>query len=237
MTERVTVPAEVIRGARALIRRPMQALDAVRGAIGATGSIAGKGLSAPDSPLNVDIGPHRRFAWVRADLGDLRRIKDVYGGTVNDVVLDRRLRRARPAPALARPRHRRARAEGDGPGQHPHRRAARRPRQPGDGDDGAAPGLVRGPDRAPRARPPRDGQPEAVQAGGRREPARRDDRLRAADDRLAGRSPAVPAALLQPRRHQRPGPAVPALRARAPPPRHVPDGAARASARPSASGS
>lgn len=87
MTERVTVPAEVIRGARALIRRPMKALDAVRGAIGATGSIAGKGLSAPDSPLNVDIGPHRRFAWVRADLGDLRRIKDVYGGTVNDVVL------------------------------------------------------------------------------------------------------------------------------------------------------
>lgn len=87
MTERVTVPAEVIRGAKALIRRPLQALGAVRGAIGATGSIAGKGLSAPDSPLNVDIGPHRRFAWVRADLGDLRRIKDVYGGTVNDVVL------------------------------------------------------------------------------------------------------------------------------------------------------
>jgi WS/DGAT/MGAT family acyltransferase len=87
MTERVTVPAEVIRGARALIRRPMQALGAVRGAIGATGSLAGKGLSAPDTPLNVEIGPHRRFTWVRADLGDLRRIKDVYGGTVNDVVL------------------------------------------------------------------------------------------------------------------------------------------------------
>jgi diacylglycerol O-acyltransferase / wax synthase len=87
VTERVIVPAEVIRGAKALIRRPMQALGAVRSAIGATGAIAGKVMSAPDSPLNVDIGPYRRFAWVRADLADLRRIKDVYGGTVNDVVL------------------------------------------------------------------------------------------------------------------------------------------------------
>ena len=87
LTERMTQPAELIRGARALIRRPMKALGAIREAIGATGSLAGKGLSAPDSPLNVEIGPHRRFAWVRGDLSDLRRIKDVYGGTVNDVVL------------------------------------------------------------------------------------------------------------------------------------------------------
>ncbi len=42
VTERVIVPAEVIRGAKALIRRPMQALGAVRSAIGATGAIAGK---------------------------------------------------------------------------------------------------------------------------------------------------------------------------------------------------
>ena len=27
-------------------------------------------MAAPDSPLNVDIGPHRRFAWVRADLAE-----------------------------------------------------------------------------------------------------------------------------------------------------------------------
>jgi WS/DGAT/MGAT family acyltransferase len=87
LTERLTQPAEIVRGARAAIRRPLQALGTVRGAIGATGAIAGRGLSAPDSPLNVEIGPHRRFAWVRADLADLRRVKDVYGGTVNDVVL------------------------------------------------------------------------------------------------------------------------------------------------------
>ncbi|HYP48913.1 MAG TPA: WS/DGAT domain-containing protein, partial [Thermoleophilaceae bacterium] len=33
------------------------------------------------------IGPHRRFTWVRADLGDIKAIKNELGGTVNDVVL------------------------------------------------------------------------------------------------------------------------------------------------------
>jgi diacylglycerol O-acyltransferase len=42
---------------------------------------------APDVPINIEIGSHRRFAWARAELGDFKRIKDALGGTVNDVVL------------------------------------------------------------------------------------------------------------------------------------------------------
>jgi WS/DGAT/MGAT family acyltransferase len=42
---------------------------------------------APDIPLNVEIGSHRRFSWTRAQLEDFKRIKDQLGGTVNDVVL------------------------------------------------------------------------------------------------------------------------------------------------------
>jgi WS/DGAT/MGAT family acyltransferase len=42
---------------------------------------------APDLPLNVEIGSHRRFVWTRAKLADFKRIKDALGGTVNDVVL------------------------------------------------------------------------------------------------------------------------------------------------------
>jgi diacylglycerol O-acyltransferase / wax synthase len=42
---------------------------------------------APTLPLNVPIGSHRRFVWVRSDLAHFKRIKDVLGGTVNDVVL------------------------------------------------------------------------------------------------------------------------------------------------------
>src|SRR5262249_6153432 len=42
---------------------------------------------APDLPLNSEIGSHRRFAWSRAELADFKKIKDTFGGTVNDVVL------------------------------------------------------------------------------------------------------------------------------------------------------
>jgi diacylglycerol O-acyltransferase len=42
---------------------------------------------APDVPLNAEIGSHRRFAWSRAELDDFKRVKNVFGGTVNDVVL------------------------------------------------------------------------------------------------------------------------------------------------------
>jgi len=87
LIERATQPTELVRGLRALVRGPRQALAAVRDAVEAAGSIAGRGLSAPDSPLNREIGPHRRFAWVRAGLPQLRRIKAAHGGTVNDVIL------------------------------------------------------------------------------------------------------------------------------------------------------
>ena len=38
-------------------------------------------------PLNVEIGSHRRFCWSRSSLEDYKRIKNAFGGTVNDVVL------------------------------------------------------------------------------------------------------------------------------------------------------
>jgi diacylglycerol O-acyltransferase / wax synthase len=42
---------------------------------------------APKVPLNVEIGSHRRYAWVRSDLASFKKVKDALGGTVNDVVL------------------------------------------------------------------------------------------------------------------------------------------------------
>ena len=42
---------------------------------------------APSSPYNKSIGPHRRYTWVRANLADIKAIKNELGGTVNDVVL------------------------------------------------------------------------------------------------------------------------------------------------------
>jgi diacylglycerol O-acyltransferase len=42
---------------------------------------------ASPTPLNVDIGPHRRFDWTSMDLGTIKAIGAKLGGTVNDVVL------------------------------------------------------------------------------------------------------------------------------------------------------
>jgi diacylglycerol O-acyltransferase / wax synthase len=60
----------------------------VREAVEGLGEIAWAGLNpAPASPLNVEIGPHRRMAFIRGELADYKLVKNAFGGTVNDVVL------------------------------------------------------------------------------------------------------------------------------------------------------
>jgi WS/DGAT/MGAT family acyltransferase len=44
-------------------------------------------FSAPRTPLNVPITPHRRFAFTEVSLDDVKMVKNALGGTVNDVVL------------------------------------------------------------------------------------------------------------------------------------------------------
>jgi len=87
LLERATSPREIVRGARAVLRGPRRIASQLRDGLAATGKMVGAGLSAPPSPLNVEIGGHRRFAWVTSDLGEFKRIKNELGGTVNDVVL------------------------------------------------------------------------------------------------------------------------------------------------------
>jgi diacylglycerol O-acyltransferase / wax synthase len=86
--ERATMPAELVRPALALLRRPRRAAQrALEAAVG-VGAMAWAGLSpAPATPYNRRIGGDRRFAWVRTELDDLKAIKNSLGGTVNDVVL------------------------------------------------------------------------------------------------------------------------------------------------------
>jgi WS/DGAT/MGAT family acyltransferase len=88
LIERVTVPAEMARGARAAIRGPRQVAQRLGTALVGVGAMAWAGLNtAPTSPFNVRVGPHRRFTWVDADLQEFKLIKNALGGTVNDVVL------------------------------------------------------------------------------------------------------------------------------------------------------
>ncbi len=89
LLERTTVPGEIARGARRVLRAPRKAIGQVRQGlvdIGAT-TLAGISDPAPPSPFNVDIGPHRRYTFLDADLERFKGIKDSLGGTLNDVVL------------------------------------------------------------------------------------------------------------------------------------------------------
>jgi diacylglycerol O-acyltransferase / wax synthase len=88
LIERTTVPGEIARGARALLRTPRRIAQAMVQNVVGVGALAWAGLSpAPRTPYNTRIGPHRRFTWVRMELTDVKAIKNALGGTVNDVML------------------------------------------------------------------------------------------------------------------------------------------------------
>lgn len=88
LTHRVVTPVKAIAAAALTALRPMQALGGARHVATALGASLGAGVrSASPTPLNVPIGPHRRFDWTVADLGALKAVRARHGGTVNDIVL------------------------------------------------------------------------------------------------------------------------------------------------------
>src|SRR4051812_19279839 len=80
--------AGLVAGALGALSRPRTAVAQLREAAEGLGEVVWAGLNpAPETPLNVEIGPHRRFVGVRCSLRDFKTVKDAFGGTVNDVVL------------------------------------------------------------------------------------------------------------------------------------------------------
>src|SRR3954463_11797971 len=81
-------PFGVAGRALSAVQHPARTAGTLRESAEAIGEVLWAGLNpAPSTPLNVPIGPHRRLSRVRADLSDFKRVKDTFGGTVNDVVL------------------------------------------------------------------------------------------------------------------------------------------------------
>jgi diacylglycerol O-acyltransferase / wax synthase len=96
LVERVSAPVHAARGAVGAITAPggaartrgsVSVFAAARTLAGMASMAAAGVASAPPSPLNTRIGPHRRFGWVEADLDRFKAVKGALGGTVNDVVL------------------------------------------------------------------------------------------------------------------------------------------------------
>jgi diacylglycerol O-acyltransferase len=76
-------PVRVYRAARNLTRSAIRIVQRVR-----SGPVtAGVPLTAPPSPLNGILTPHRRVSLTSVPLADVKEVKRAFGVTVNDVVL------------------------------------------------------------------------------------------------------------------------------------------------------
>jgi WS/DGAT/MGAT family acyltransferase len=88
VARRAAFPLWLARRAGQILSEPRALLASAQEAALGVAETLGAGLKpASPTPLNPDIGPHRRFDWTRMDLGAVREVKKRCGGTVNDVVL------------------------------------------------------------------------------------------------------------------------------------------------------
>jgi diacylglycerol O-acyltransferase / wax synthase len=86
LTLRAASPYEAARTVLAAVRGPRKVATQAVGA--ARGLVNMRNLLTPNpSSLNGPIGPHRTWDWARARLADIKDIRGLHGGTVNDVVL------------------------------------------------------------------------------------------------------------------------------------------------------
>ena len=79
-----------LRGARrvgAAARDPRGSLKHAEEMLQGLAAYAGIVRPAAPTALNGPVGPHRRWAWARSPLSDVKEVRLAFGGTVNDVVL------------------------------------------------------------------------------------------------------------------------------------------------------
>ncbi len=88
LLSRLRTPVEISRAACSMVRNPVATAYRIADGITAVGeTLAATSRRASNTPLNRNIGPHRRFDWLAFQLDTVKAIKDSLGGTVNDVVL------------------------------------------------------------------------------------------------------------------------------------------------------
>ncbi len=85
--EMVMLPVRDVSALSDALSHPGRAVSQVTDTVRAIAKIAPLAWPATGSSLSGPIGGHRRYAWARASLDDVKTIKRELGGTVNDVVL------------------------------------------------------------------------------------------------------------------------------------------------------
>ena len=85
---RATLPLEAARGIQNFINQAQDVREEIGVRLSAVGELLGATLRpASSSPVNGDLGPHRRFDWLDLPLDDIRAVRRKLDCTLNDVVL------------------------------------------------------------------------------------------------------------------------------------------------------
>jgi len=88
LSRRADMGLSALGAALDALAHPLRTASAVREGLAGLGETLGAAAHrASPTPFNIEIGPHRRFDWLRYDLDDVKRVKNRLGATVNDVVL------------------------------------------------------------------------------------------------------------------------------------------------------
>ncbi len=87
LAERARWPLREAQRLADAVRDPGGALTHAEQTLRGLAAYAGLVRAPQPSTLNGPIGPHRRWSWARAQLTDVKEIRETLGGTVNDVVL------------------------------------------------------------------------------------------------------------------------------------------------------
>ncbi len=85
---RAAQPREALTAVYEALRHPEETLRDLSDAASAIVQTVAPALSpVSPTPINVNVGPHRRFDWTDMKVADFREVKTILGGTLNDVVL------------------------------------------------------------------------------------------------------------------------------------------------------
>lgn len=85
---RLREPLDLLWESPCAFGAPTQLLASFWESVSALGETLGVAARpASPTPINLPIGPHRRYDWLTFDLGDIKTVKNRLGGTVNDIVL------------------------------------------------------------------------------------------------------------------------------------------------------
>jgi WS/DGAT/MGAT family acyltransferase len=88
MVRRMTLPLQAIRSLQSFSRETQDLREEIGIRARALRDLVGWAVRPPsETPLNGELGPHRRFDWLTLPLADVKAVRKALGCTVNDVVL------------------------------------------------------------------------------------------------------------------------------------------------------